>query len=402
MSEWILGFFCFLLVNNSRSMAYSLTLSWSVWVKLWWECVCFGADAGVCVWHKAHRQQDPVPLHQVGQLVQQLPATAAVHSLPGRAPPPRRLGRRHGLIHVLLCGWNTSLPHQHTHTPNQTARSVSGVLVVVSVQLLSFCSGVCVLMLCEGSASTYTQVSILFHWDCNWYKRCLQSKRGDVKLNKGWFIHNMDSNSLISIVLLFPVFLPGPPPPHHRFWSLLLGWTLETSFFCWTGAICCQWKSVEVTAFSHGRKPLAGPGWYLSRWAQSLVPGCIWYRALWQAEEEAKPGSPHSFHSLLFHSVPFLESRYSPGSVFWLCLLCPLILCSFITMWTQPLLAHKLELHPANKGFYLSSLAPSDRSRNQETWNKVAMWMEGGGLSRTLGKCLKPWYSLMSTGNQCT
>lgn len=56
-----------------------------------------------------------------------------------------------------------------------------------------------------------------------------------------------------------------------------------------------------------------------SRWTLTLLPWCIWYPGLGQAEEEAKPGSPHSFRSLLFHSVPFLGSRSSRVCLLALC-----------------------------------------------------------------------------------
>lgn len=59
------------------------------------------------------------------------------------------------------------------------------------------------------------------------------------------------------------------------------------------------------------------------------------------------------FCSILFH---FWEAG-RPGSVFSLCVLCLLILGSFITMWSQPLLAQELEsLTPPRSQRLLSEL----------------------------------------------
>ncbi|TNN75313.1 hypothetical protein EYF80_014360 [Liparis tanakae] len=51
---------------------------------------------------EAHRQQAPVPLHQVGQLVQQSPAAGRVHPPPRRAPLLGRLGSLHRFVHIFL------------------------------------------------------------------------------------------------------------------------------------------------------------------------------------------------------------------------------------------------------------------------------------------------------------
>ena len=48
------------------------------------------------------RQQEPVPLHQVGQLVQQTAPAGRVHSPPRRASLPGRLGCLHGFVHIVL------------------------------------------------------------------------------------------------------------------------------------------------------------------------------------------------------------------------------------------------------------------------------------------------------------
>lgn len=124
-------------------------------------------------------------------------------------------------------------------------------------------------------------------------------------------------------------------------------------------ATCCRVESRKSLS-SAGRDPFI-VNENLWKWK------CLWPIAGLSGLLHAPPGEPSPFYlgvsdirsldrlrkrrsrALLTRSVLFCSILFHfweagrPGSVFSLCVLCLLILWSFITMWSRPLLAQELE-----------------------------------------------------------
>lgn len=128
----------------------------------------FFPSNGFACWEQkgsSHRQQEPISLQQVGQLVQQFSPAASIHPPPRWTPLCSRSGCYDGLIHVLLFGQTLLHPNRVTESSGRSVVANSGnggkqlcwvnldAILGIAIQLKT---GV---------------FSALVHWYQNWHRK---------------------------------------------------------------------------------------------------------------------------------------------------------------------------------------------------------------------------------------